>query len=360
MEKGLIWIEENRIYERLTYYQDWLRKHHLEILSGGMGPGAGFAFGVRVFDDSFLHPRIRWEMPLQYSTNRYAQAETIFGFSLAPDRLLFLDVFARYRTRPQEDFFGLGPDSREVDRTNFKLQDRSAGAALGTQINGFRFDFSVRHSNASVFRGEDRRFPATGTVFPSLAGLAEGSSLVRYGVSAAYSLVDSEPAPHAGIRADGRFLWVDSLRADDFRFYDFGAGVEAYIPLGEARTIFTRVTGDFRQPRSGSSIPFYELPHLGGARTMRGFREFRFRDRSALLINAEYRYEIRHRMDFVIFLDAGQVALRARDFSFNGFRESYGAGVRVRGRDGATAMRLDVGVSAEGVRFYWTFSGDYP
>ena len=50
------------------------------------------------------------------------------------------------------------------------------------------------------------------------------------------------------------------------------------------------------------------MPTLGGSTTLRGFSEFRFRDRNAFLINAEYRWEAFSGLDMALFGDWGDVA----------------------------------------------------
>jgi len=359
LEKGLLALEEHNLRQKLNYWQYWLQQHHLQPLTGGMGTGTGFALGIRIFDDDFLHRRIRFEMPLRYSTNNYQQFGTMLGFSLLRDRKLFLDLATQYRSRPQEDFFGLGDGSFENDRTNYKLQDRNAGAVIGTEIGGrARFDFGVRYTNTNVSGGEDDRFPSTEQKFPSLAGLARGSSLLRYGFSAMYTALDNPLDPKKGFRWRGRFYWVDSLNSDNFDFYDYGLVADGYVPLGRRRTLAVRLVADFRQERDAGQIPFYLLPYLGGSRTMRGFREFRFYDANALLVNIEYRHQVWKFVDFVLFTDQGQVAREPGDFSFERFRTGYGAGLRVKSLRGV-ALRFDVGRSSEGWRFYFTFSPEF-
>ena len=47
------------------------------------------------------------------------------------------------------------------------------------------------------------------------------------------------------------------------------------------------------------------MPDLGGARRLRGFREFRFRDRNSVLATAEYRWEAWWLLDMAVFVDGG-------------------------------------------------------
>lgn len=358
-ERGLLFVEERRLQLRLRDVRERLRENHLNILTGGLGPGTGFALGVEIFDENFLARGVSFRMPLRYSTHNYQQAEFLLRLPLAPRRRVFLEFGPRYRSRPQEDFFGLGPDSREDDRTNYHLQERSVAGAIGATFGpSGRVDVHARYVNANVLRGKDPRFPSTASVFPALEGLARGASLLRYGVGLAFAPLDDPRDPKKGFRGAARFDWVDSRNSDPFRFYDYGFSAEGYLPLGGPRTLAVRVLGDFRRPRGAGQVPFFLLPYLGGQQTMRGFREFRFYDRNALLINAEYRYRVWKYIDVVLFADHGQVAPRAGDLAFGNFKVDAGGGLRVKTRKGV-AFRFDVGHSKEGTRFYWTFSPEF-
>ena len=80
--------------------------------------------------------------------------------------------------------------------------------------------------------------------------------------------------------------------------------------------------------RAGSEVPFYYQRTLGGPADLRGFRQFRFRDRNLLLLQAEYRWEIFTAVDGAIFYDAGKVASRIEDLNFRDLESDYGIGFR--------------------------------
>lgn len=360
LEKGLLVVEGGQQQQRLRKWQLWLQQHHLQLLNGGMGTGSGFGFGLLIFDNNFLGRRIRLEVPLQHSTRNYQEVGALLNFGLLPHRRAFLELSTQYRSRPREDFFGLGETSLETQRTKYMLQDRNVGAAIGTKFgeNG-RLDFGIRYTNTNIFTRNGRRFPSTEQVFPDLPGLSDGSSLLRYGFTATHSRLDNAFDPRKGYELRARFQWVDSLNSNHFDFYDYGLVADGYVPLGgPRRTLAVRLAADLRQERNGGEIPFYLLPVLGGAETMRGFRPFRFRDANALVLSVEYRYEISQFGDFVIFTDQGQVARAPGDFSFGRFRPSYGVGMRIRNLTGVV-MRFDVARSSEGTRAVFSFSPEF-
>lgn len=359
-KKGMYSVEEHHLIEKQGFAKQWLEDRHMQLLSGGMGEGAGLALGINFFDREFAgSDRLYWEMPLRISTANYQQFETALALSLIPKRRLFLETRARYRSRPREDFYGLGPDSQTSDRTNYRLEDRSWGVALGSEFrNGGRVDFGVNFVNAAVSQGRDPHSPDTASSFPDLAGLESGSALLKYGVTAMIPWLDNPDSPHRGVRLSGHLARVDSRDANPYNFYEYGATGEWYVPVGGPGTLAMRGVGEFRTPRSGGEVPFYALPFLGGSQTLRGFREFRFYDRNALLVNVEYRYKVWRLADLALFVDEGQVARRIADFRLQGFRTGYGVGLRFRGMRG-TGFRFDVGHSREGWRFNFLASPEW-
>ena len=86
--------------------------------------------------------------------------------------------------------------------------------------------------------------------------------------------------------------------------------------------------------------PFFLMPTLGGNDTLRGFRNYRFRGPHALLLQAEYRYEIWSGLDGALFYDAGQVALDRSDFKMKNIERDYGIGFRFN-TDNGIILRVD-------------------
>ena len=76
----------------------------------------------------------------------------------------------------------------------------------------------------------------------------------------------------------------------------------------DTRTIALRAWASSSDASEGNTVPFYLQPTLGGAASLRGFRSFRFRDESALLLQAEYRWRINELIAGALFYDTGAVA----------------------------------------------------
>ena len=89
--------------------------------------------------------------------------------------------------------------------------------------------------------------------------------------------------------------------------------------------------------------------------TLRAYDPNRFTDRSLLLLNLEYRYNIWEykdwKTDAVIFMDEGQVFRNFGDFKLRDFRESYGVGLRTS-IAGIVLLSLEAAHGDEGTHFY--------
>ena len=122
---------------------------------------------------------------------------------------------------------------------------------------------------------------------------------------------------------------------------------------------------------AGADVPYYMLYTLGGSgglkafrpdmlgsdgtrATLRGFRNYRFRDRNLLLMQAEYRIPLHRNVHSTVFIDAGQVAPRTSAL-FSDIRKSTGFSLSYV-RKGRTVGRMDVGFGGgEGVQVFWSF-----
>jgi hypothetical protein len=124
----------------------------------------------------------------------------------------------------------------------------------------------------------------------------------------------------------------------------------------------------------GAKIPFYEAfdlssqaeaggtEVLGGARSLRGFREYRFVGPLTALLNLELRTRLAQKdflrqhftFDLMPFFDAGRIWNEIRDFNFRGYRYNYGLGARLAWNQ-STVLRGDLAFSRESTQFFFGF-----
>lgn len=102
------------------------------------------------------------------------------------------------------------------------------------------------------------------------------------------------------------------------------------------------------------SIPFPDLPSLGGSRLLRGYPAGRFHDRGSLLATVEYRYPVQDNIASYLFVDAGRVlntlddALSPRQLSAS--RVGFGAGIYLFS-GGGLLLRAQLASSMDGGLF---------
>jgi len=150
--------------------------------------------------------------------------------------------------------------------------------------------------------------------------------------------------PTIGDLSGGRYrLSVAEYRDrtdDQYSFRRWEADLRQYMTfVKDTRTIAIRAwtASTFAEP--GDEVPFYLQPTLGGGRTLRGYRTFRFRDRTALLLQGEYRWRINQFVQGALFYDTGAVGSALDDLG--AFERNSGIGLRAGGRTGS-AFRLEM------------------
>lgn len=339
---------------------------------GGLGDGSGIGAGIYLSTADRLSENYKLLFSTHATLNSYL--ETIVGVEASPRHVasgrLKLDLLARYRLRPEEDFWGIGTNSSRDDRTTYSLNERGAQARARLRITPqLHIGTVVDYSSNTVTAGRDKRFATTAERFGSvnLPGLKSGAALLGAGVFAEYDGRDVAGNPHSGLYTRFAVTSNDSVGQDDFGFLNYSLDARGYLPLGTKRRVLAvRVLGDFNEPKGGSQIPFFRLPHLGDGETLRGYDTYRFHGRHALHANVEYRYQLAAGFDktglsgveAVAFTDMGQVFNRRAELTIDNLRATWGGGLQFSsGR--STLLRVLYARSPEGSRVFFSFGPSF-
>jgi hypothetical protein len=102
-----------------------------------------------------------------------------------------------------------------------------------------------------------------------------------------------------------------------------------------------------------SIIPFYLQPTVGGSDinsqvSLRGFPNYRFRDRNAVLVQAEYSVPVVDPVGLLLFYDAGRVGSALSDLTFAHLRQGAGFGPPSAFRETSSPKRTLRGAQAMG------------
>lgn len=319
---------------------------------GGLPPGSGFVVGAGLVQGA-TSERFRFSLAGRVSTTAYKGLDAQATFPTRASRLPFrVDVDLGYRDLQSVSFFGLGNDSSPGDRSSFGFESRRAG--LGLMIDPHpMLELGVRGAFLNGNLSAGGRAPTFGERFSpgDFPGSIEQPQFAIYGGHLGLALRDR------ALRSTGVTLRVDAERyigrdLSDFDFTRVVGEVQAHVPLGRRnRMLAFRFRTSHAVADSGSAVPVYLMETLGGANTLRGLPEYRYRDARNVLMNLEYRWEVWNYMDFVLFGDAGKVFAEANQFDLSDLQASYGFGIRTFFPGGAT-FRIDLARSHEGLRLH--------
>jgi hypothetical protein len=326
---------------------------------GGLATGSGFAAGPLYSRPDLLRENVDFKFSLVGSFKQYWAGSTLLSLPhLAGDRLV-LDLFARHSDAPSLSYYGPGPNSRKEDVTNYRQEDTTFDARLGWRPTRSRTSLGwyTGYLMVNVGPGTGSENPSSETVFnPSQApGIDRQPDFLRYGPYVEIDTRDKPGDPHRGAHYAARFLNYEDRNFNLYNFRRLDAWTEQYVPFfNEKRVIAFMAHTQMSWTDKGQSVPFYLQPAIGDANNFRGFSRLRYRDNNALILSAEYRWELASALDMALFTDAGRVFEKPGQIGLNNLRYSAGFGFRAKTRD-AVVMRLDFGFSREGVNVWFKF-----
>ena len=342
----------------------------LRPVLGGLQSGAGTTGGLRM---PFFQQRddIHSYVEALASLRSYYGVQGAIGFDDAEPWTAY--GFTRYWHMPEEDFYGVGPEAGE-NRSNYRLNEFIAGGLGGYELlPGVLVGGHLSYQLHRYGKGQDEQYPTVemATLDGEVPGLGTD---VDYAVAGGFLEYDSRDIPYEvaygrrfapteerlrGISLDatsGVYAAVEALPHfavgdGNYDYTRFNLESQQYVPFRHGFQVLA-----FRQfltltsTPGDNEIPFYEMEALGGSSTLRGFNSFRFRDRNAVLLNAEYRWQIFRPLDLALFVDAGHVFREMEDLALEAenFEVGYGLGFRVKAGQRVIG-RLDVAYSREGL-----------
>lgn len=330
------------------------------IQLGTLYPGSGFALGPDYSVKGLMNETMDVDLAAIGSLKQYYELRATASFRhLANDRAI-LDVDVRRMDAPQVRYYGAGNDSDQDKESDFRLEGNLVEARLAVVPfrRVLRVGIATGYSLINVGPGQSGDVPSADVLFgPEEApGIDRQTDFLRVGPFVEADWRDRPGDPHRGGSVGFAYNWNLDRDARRYSFRRMQIYVEQYFPfLNEKRVIALRGRTDLSYTSPGQSVPFYAQPTLGGPNDLRGYPRFRYYDNNSIILNAEYRRELGLPIDFVVFTDWGKVFSRPGHLGFGEMHGSGGVGLRFKSRSDLV-MRIDVGFSPEGVRFWWVFS----
>jgi hypothetical protein len=327
---------------------------------GGIGEGGGFGGGPGY---QFIGVPVDFRASAAASLKGYfiaegslrfpgTQSEDLYTWANGP----YVEVYARRRDFPQEDFYGLGPGSLENDRSNFAQRETFVRVTPAVRRGYLTAGVNLGYLDPSIGSGTDTSMPSTDEIFSpeEIPGLDAQPAFGVIEPFVEFATLDRAIDDRAGGRYRVTFTRYADRDFDQFSFNSWNVDLRQFIPfVHDTHTLALRAWASSNEPSDGDSVPFYLQPTLGGSRSLRGYRTFRFRDRSALLMQAEYRWRINEFVTGALFYDTGAVAPALGDIGR--LERDYGFGLRAGSRS-TVAFRVDIAFGGrEGTLFLVRF-----
>lgn len=349
----------------------------VEMNTGTFGIGAGYSDAdgfvgmISVGDKNFRGTgdsiMLRWEFggednknyELTYRKPWLDKKETSLGISLYDFTNEYADYdrngdeIARYDKKRVGQEITLGRPQGEFVRHYITLKHRDD--KYKKQINGYSMQYYEDSFNNQISdpNGKYHQFagkwPATGQERRE-ENFGTTNSITY---SRVYDSRDNIYDPHAGKR-NSYTLELAGL-GGDFTYEKLSVNYRYYLPLQRQRVLAFDLAAGY----AWGDMPLSQRFAVGGADTLRGYKDDQFKGNSMLRGTAEYRFPIRNKVQGVVFYDIGY-AWDKRDqdaFDFSLMESGYGLGLRINSPLGP--IKLDWGKGKQRSRFHFSFGGQF-
>ncbi len=302
---------------------------------------------------------------VSYDYKDYFEIGAKAGVERIADTPLRLFQTVNYEDRPEEFFYGIGPDTSKGDATSYLMEATTLLTEFGYSQNpSFGADVFFAYKNVNIGRGRAKGRGQIDAIFPgaAISGL-DGDEIISTGAKVERDTRNQKDNSTEGSDMRFAFSFNEGLDESEARYIKYEAEIAKYCKLWSERRVFvTRVYAEHNDELNNSEVPFHQMAKLGGystrhgrSNTLRGFGRNRFFGESAALFNFEYRYTVYNyrdwKMDTVLFWDEGQVFNNFGEFQLQDFRESYGIGFRVSLLNNVL-MSIELAHGDEGTQFY--------
>jgi Omp85 superfamily domain len=315
--------------------------------------GAGWVSLGPGYRHYFDHDHVMFDTSAAVSWRLYKMMQARLERQELANGHLTIGTQAMWQDNTQVNFFGIGPDVNEADRSQYRMQttDIVGYATVTTKewlsITGV-LGWLGRPKLMNPGGTFQQDFPSTLEAFPS-APAADLSQQPQFAHSEASITADTRN--HRGHPTRGgmyRAALTNYWDTDGglFTFHTWEAEGLQYVPLDDSRVVLAfHGWTVFNNPSTEHPIPFYLLPSMGGSRTNRDFHDFQFHDNNLLVLQAESRFAVWTHLDAALFVDAGNVAGQYGDLNLD--QRSYGAGLRLH-NERTTLLRADLAQGSQG------------
>jgi hypothetical protein len=357
-KETVVFLDEKKIIYRIGTLMGPRRGPFGILLNFRAGGLSGLGGGLSAVHDDFFSPdnafKLRWE-----STSRGSHRLNL-GIRINDPRSAGFEFGAGYRVRPNARFFGIGPTTPESMESFHTQEVGWVGLSRRTPLPGSFMAEGMALYSAVGARGprDDEDYDSIDSVFASAKpfGLRDRSDGVTFSLSLAHDTTSEDGRPERQGSQELKASYFTG--SDDVSFWTFRADAEQFIHLLFSKQVLAlRGYITWIEGAEAGEVPFQRLMTNDDPDLLRGYRDFRWRDRGITALSVEYRWPIWAAktvdgvgLDAYLLTDIGQVFGELDEISLDNLADSYGVGVRLIGNKGFTG-RVEIAWSDEDTVF---------
>jgi len=318
---------------------------HARAVTGGFEQGGGIGIGGQL-TTAHAFPGVELRATALASTHNGRRYELDATLPHVGSTRTHADVWFTYLERAT-NLHSIAP--RSVDRdTQFTIEQRSYQGSLSYDL--------ADHLQTGVYAQAKNSWSV-------LDELSTRSTIASFGAFLSYDTRDNSRGLTRGVNFFGRFATADGLGHASSRYGWTETELDArgHLPLGGPRTaLLLRSRAQFKSPRNGGQIPYYDLSWLGGRAFLRGAPSYRYRGNNVLLLASELQRTLIplspiRGVDLFGSADTGQIWTDRREFTRGRWQSGLGGGLQYR-HSATMAARVELSHGAEGTRTYMSMS----
>jgi outer membrane protein assembly factor BamA len=160
------------------------------------------------------------------------------------------------------------------------------------------------------------------------------------GLSLTFDSRNNAFAPDKGSFLQVFFNHFSPSFGSSFRYTNYVVDFRRFLTLYRQQVLAIQAYGFF----NAGDVPLRSLASFGGANSMRGFYDGRYRSKNQIVAQAEYRVPLFWRIGAVGFAGVGNVGNRVDEVNLKALKYSLGGGLRVAlNRTEKLNLRIDYG-----------------
>jgi len=315
-------------------------------------PETNWAFGAMVIT-SFKLSNQPGNRPSTVAALAFYTLNSQYEFSLSPEIYFNNDKYLIAAeldyAKVIDKYYGLGNDTEEIDGPNYESRNSLLFLKLQTDVlHNLKLGtvYELRYSN--VVDVMQNPFLTSGEVFGIEGGLTSG-----IGIILSYDNRNNIFYPTNGNYYEIAVAVFSKILGSDYSYNKTFINLKKYLGIAENQVVALQMYYNF----VGGSVPFYDIPRLGGDEIMRGFFSGRYRDNHYFATQAEYRIRVWWRFGLVGFAGVGDVASDITKFEISKIKYSIGGGIRFRiDEKELWDLRIDIGFGNNTDGFYLNYN----